>query len=69
MAKPIFFISVFAIDGILGISHSSMETFGFDRIQAQSVTEMRVRTFCEIEKEKLSGELQKFRGKMELFQE
>ena len=46
-----------------------METFGFDRIQAQSVTEMRVRTFCEIEKEKLSGELQKFRGKMELFQE
>lgn len=46
-----------------------METFGFDRIQAQSVTEMRVRTFCEIEKEKLSGELQKFRGEMELFQE
>lgn len=46
-----------------------METFGFDHTQAQSVTEMRVRAFCEIEKEKLSGELQKFRGKMELFQE
>lgn len=46
-----------------------MKTFGFDHTQAQSVTEMRVRAFCEIEKEKLSGELQKFRGKMELFQE
>lgn len=46
-----------------------METFGFDHTQAQSVTEMRVRAFCEIEKEKLSGELQIFRGKMELFQE
>lgn len=46
-----------------------METFGFDHAQAQSVTEMRVRVFCEIEKEKLSGELEEFRGKMELFQE
>lgn len=46
-----------------------METFGFDHAQAQSVTEMRVRAFCEIEKEKLSGELEEFRGKMELFQE
>ena len=45
------------------------ETFGFGHTQAQSVTEMRVRAFCEIEREKLSGQLEKFREKMELFQE
>lgn len=46
-----------------------MEAFDFDYRQAQSVSEMRLIAFCEIEKEKLSGELDGFREKMELLQE
>lgn len=66
------------INGRLPKTYSD-ETYGtridrvFINIQKEeafiSVTEMRVRAFCEIEKEKLSGELEEFRGKMELFQE
>lgn len=44
-----------------------METFGFDRIQAQSVTEMRVRTFCEIEKRNYPESYKNLGGKWNCF--
>lgn len=44
-----------------------METFGFDRIQAQSVTEMRVRTFCEIEKRNYPESYRNLGGKWNCF--
>ena len=45
-----------------------MEAFELDYSQAQSVTEMSVIAFCEIEKGNLARDLEKSRKKLELFQ-
>ena len=58
----------------VGIAHTYiareklMEAFELDYSQAQSVTEMSVIAFCEIEKGNLARDLEKSRKKLELFQ-